>query len=76
MVRTFNVSFDEDNLKIIDDYRKSSSKLSRSKFLETVALEYIKAKTIEPELKKVLDDLSKSFQHLAERTESIKLKSD
>lgn len=75
MVKTFNVSFDEDNLKIIDEYRKSVSKLSRSKFLETLALEYINAKKIEPELKKTLDNLAKSFSDLAKRTESIKLKS-
>ena len=75
MVKTFNVSFDEENLKKIDAYRKSVGKLSRSKFLESVVLEYIQAKQLEPELKKSLESLAKSFENLAERAESIKLKS-
>lgn len=67
MKYTFSAS--ESAMATIDDFCRKNG-FTRSKFIVTACTDYISAKTIEPELKKVLDDMSKQIETLVKKTGS------
>lgn len=67
MVKRYQCSFNESSMKIIDDYC-AENKITRSRFLERAALDFIQAKKVEPELKSMLDEWGQKLEDLLKKS--------
>lgn len=72
MYKRVQVSIDDNSLSIINEFC-SANKLTRSRFLERAALDYINAKKVEPELKNLLDQWGAKLEDLLKNSGSKSL---
>ena len=68
MTGRVNITLDVDTLDKIKSYCRENN-LAQSQFIKTACLEYIKAKSIEPELKLVLETLAQKVDELAKKSQ-------
>jgi hypothetical protein len=69
MLCKYTFSADDSAMARIDEFCRENG-LTRSKFIVSACTDYINAKTIEPELKKVLDDMSRQIETLVKKSGS------
>lgn len=68
-----NLSIDSEVLSRIDKYVHENG-LTRSAFMTFASDQFIKAKSIEPELKNTLENLASSFESLSRKVDEINAK--
>lgn len=66
MITRVTISINQETLAKIDAYC-AENKLGRSQFFTNACTEYITAKSIEPELKKALEELAQKVDELAQK---------
>lgn len=73
MYKAISITVDENLLKKIDEYALANN-MTRSYLMSYASDQFIKAKTIEPELKLVLENFASSLESLTKNVEAINAK--